>query len=315
MGLLNYGTMNIELTKWCNLECKHCYVVPEKCKKLLSVEEYGAFFEKYRKAGGVSVLLTGGEIFTRKDLISIVKRAYDAGLSVHLFTNGTLVSKSDINWIKEYVSFISISLDGRKEHHEDLRGVAGCYEKTMKTIEMLHKNQVQYMIQSTVTKCNINDMDWIIDIIREYNPVLVKLGFVCEVGSGEHADSYKLDQDMLGEFNKLAWHLCKAADNYHTRVVTNLISKAQFDVFYTSMENVLSPWMFPDGNIYICYAHSEKEKKYWKQSDAMLYPEALSGIEEKKELLINKILEKVETLEQFELLELVEKVQKTFVSG
>jgi MoaA/NifB/PqqE/SkfB family radical SAM enzyme len=97
MGQLNYESINIELTKWCNLRCKHCYVIPQKDQRIMDKGEYEAFFKRYWLAGGSSVLLTGGEIFTRKDLKDIVKSAYDTNLSVQLFTNGTLVSESDLD--------------------------------------------------------------------------------------------------------------------------------------------------------------------------------------------------------------------------
>lgn len=149
--MLKYESLNVELTKACNLQCKHCYLGDNSQKDTLEVNDYSKFFRRFYDNGGRGLLFTGGEVFLRDDLEQIVLEAVKNDLQVTIFTNGTLIKEKDISWIKENVSNLFISLDGPAAVHEQLRGVSGCFQETFNALQLLTENKIPVVLQTTVT--------------------------------------------------------------------------------------------------------------------------------------------------------------------
>ena len=131
-----YKQLQIYLTNQCNLRCPHCYMYANNARNNeLSTDEIKYIFKEFHKSGGENVILTGGEISLRKDLIEIIKCANNIGLKIELLTNGTLWSDSDINTIAPLISRIQISIDGfSEENNSKVRG-KGNFQKALETID------------------------------------------------------------------------------------------------------------------------------------------------------------------------------------
>jgi MoaA/NifB/PqqE/SkfB family radical SAM enzyme len=82
---------------------------------------------------------TGGEIFMRKDALTLMQYAHDLGMRVTLTTNGTLLKKETIKTLlKIPARSITLSLDGpHPKLHDTIRGQKNAFKKTMKTLEYL----------------------------------------------------------------------------------------------------------------------------------------------------------------------------------
>lgn len=112
----------IELTKGCNLRCKHCYIdAGEPRHKELSFQELSKLLNELNEAEVFSIYLTGGEPFLRSDILNIVQYACQLGFDVCLLTNGTLLTEEVINHIPKRIS-LGVSIDGIKALKE-IRGV------------------------------------------------------------------------------------------------------------------------------------------------------------------------------------------------
>ena len=91
-----HGTF--ELTSRCNLSCRICYVRHAPGDQTKAARELPAstWLDLVRQAvanGMVFLLLTGGEVFLRRDFFEIYEPLTRMGLVLALFTNGTLVTK------------------------------------------------------------------------------------------------------------------------------------------------------------------------------------------------------------------------------
>lgn len=124
----------IEVTFRCNCRCQMCPLYGVQTgggKEILGysreneemkLEEYKKLFEDLRDLGTQSVNLTGGEVFIRKDITEIIKYAKDSGFDVSITSNGGVITREiakDI--VRLGVNSITISLDGPKEVHENIR--------------------------------------------------------------------------------------------------------------------------------------------------------------------------------------------------
>ncbi len=152
--------IHFELTKRCNLRCKHCYVSSKGHEKELNFLEIKEILEQLQDAGALIVTFSGGEIFLRKDLPQILRCATQKFLTI-LLTNGTLITSDKAKIIREAgVKQVEISLYAdRSDVHDRITGVPGSHALTMKGLNLLADAGVAIVIKSLIMKFNVGEVD------------------------------------------------------------------------------------------------------------------------------------------------------------
>ena len=158
----------IEVTRRCPLECAHCYNnLPmgdvDARRSELTYEEHCRLLDEITEAGCLWLLYSGGEIFARKDFLSIYAYAKQKGLFITLFTNGTLITPKIADFLADHRPFaIEITLYGRtKDTYERLTGIPGSYERCMNGIRLLMERSLPLKLKTvgvTINKHEIWDM-------------------------------------------------------------------------------------------------------------------------------------------------------------
>ncbi len=131
----------IEVSYGCNLHCRMCYQDQErrrnKRNKEMTVEEVKRIIDQMPFK--TLITLTGGEILTKKyalELIKYAKRYHNC----NIVTNGTMINQKIANDLVAAQPFlIGLSLDGIGKAHDDIRGLAGVFDKTIKGIGFIQK--------------------------------------------------------------------------------------------------------------------------------------------------------------------------------
>jgi len=126
-----------------NLACLHCYAnAKESLPNELDTDDLKGLVDDLARMPWKneisSVGLTGGEFFTRKDAIEIIRYVSEKGFRVLISSNSLLLTDEDISFLAGLPNLkMSISLDGPvAEIHEEIRG-PGTYERTVKNIRKL----------------------------------------------------------------------------------------------------------------------------------------------------------------------------------
>lgn len=142
--------MHLYLTNECNLMCPHCYMFAgKKDKDELSSTEVFEILKNFKSIGGLGVVLSGGEIALRKDLVDIIKFANSLELKVDILSNGTLLTPGIIKQISPYIERAQISIDGySEESNSKVRGF-GNFDKSLQAVDLLFKNGVKTEIAIT----------------------------------------------------------------------------------------------------------------------------------------------------------------------
>ena len=113
-------------------------------------------------------IMTGGEPLVRKkDVIRLARKHQDCGFVI--FTNGTLIGPSYIEFLKKHLNMIPvISIEGM-EHSTDERRGTGMYKRAMMSVEMLHKEDLFFGTSITVTTENFQlvTSDAFVDNLRQ----------------------------------------------------------------------------------------------------------------------------------------------------
>jgi MoaA/NifB/PqqE/SkfB family radical SAM enzyme len=99
--------------------------------------------------------LSGGEPLLRKDIFALAKRVASHGCLVSMNTNGTLLDENKVYEVSNIFDLVVVSLDGPREVHDRIRGVAGTYDKAVEAIKLLKARGVRVGVNSVVTPWNI----------------------------------------------------------------------------------------------------------------------------------------------------------------
>ncbi|MBU1094304.1 MAG: radical SAM protein [Firmicutes bacterium] len=157
--------VTIELNTSCNWRCKHCYIDDFSYEYELSIQVLDKLFQDLRAMGVVDILLTGGEMFMRKDIVDILKLARSYFFDVSLFTNVSLIDIEKIKAIKElFIDHISCTLFSLDECiHDNVTGVKGSLQKVLNNLNLLRVNNINVEVKHIITNLNQNEYEKIVE--------------------------------------------------------------------------------------------------------------------------------------------------------
>ncbi|CAN5758663.1 hypothetical protein BH18ACI5_BH18ACI5_00010 [soil metagenome] len=170
-----------EATMRCNLECEFCYVgdllnVEGQWRTELTLEALGKAFPQRE---GFQISLTGGEIFMRKDIMSVLDLFKDKGYACgYLTTNGTIINEERAEALADlaaagFLKHISVSIDGPGELHDIARGQKGTFERTTAGLRRLQEAArrkhapLRVSINTTVAHESLEALDQMVDVAEE----------------------------------------------------------------------------------------------------------------------------------------------------
>lgn len=184
------------ITKRCNLHCKHCYIdsVDSRSsdRNLMQSElTTGECFKVIDQISEVNprlvLILTGGEPLLRKDIYDLIKYSRNKGITVFLGTNGCLFNNRIAERLMECgVSGCGISLDSLEPSVHDLfRGVRGAWKGAVKAAELCKEKGIAFQIQTTVTTNNITEIADIVRFSKSLGASAFQLFFLVCTGRGQ----------------------------------------------------------------------------------------------------------------------------------
>lgn len=184
-----------ELTSRCNLSCSMCYVRHAGHDRSARTRELPAeaWVNMARQAtdnGMVFMLITGGEVFVRKDFFEIYEPLTKLGLLIRLFTNGTLVT----NRVAERLAFAppnltSITLYGATAAtYEAVTGVSGSYARCCAGIEALLAHGIPLGLKATITRQNLGELEVMRQMARDWGLGFSANGLLTKRIDGTHSD-------------------------------------------------------------------------------------------------------------------------------
>jgi len=149
----------LELTTRCNVRCRHCYVCSESSPDELTLREWENILDQLAEAGTLMLTLTGGEPFTRPDLLDIVSHARRREFSVVLYTNGTLLGEAEADRLAAlHLHRVEISLLGScAETHDGITRVPGSFDRALNAARLLVQRNVQVQLKTTWMRANADE--------------------------------------------------------------------------------------------------------------------------------------------------------------
>jgi MoaA/NifB/PqqE/SkfB family radical SAM enzyme len=195
-----------EATMRCNLHCEFCYVgdflnIEGEWRQELTLEQLQRAFPEH---DDFQISLTGGEIFMRKDILSVLdlfrRKGYACG---YLTTNGTISSEERANALADlaaqgFLKHISVSVDGPRELHDAARGLKGTFERTCAGLRRLQEAARQrhaplrVSINTTVAHESLEALDRMVDVAEELGVDAIGLNHLMFSTPEEVAETVRL---------------------------------------------------------------------------------------------------------------------------
>lgn len=222
--------LHLHLTNKCNMRCPHCYMnAGEGYKDELSTDEIKELISNFNKVGGTHLSITGGEPVVRSDFSEIVEYADSLGMTISVFSNGTLWSDELIEKIaKCNVEGVQISLDGYDEESNSVVRGKGFFDKAMSTIDALIKKGIYVKIAVTPTYEVVKEnyqkyIDFSKQLIQKYTEDYIELNYSFFLMAGR-----ELDNDVIR----------KNKDDYYNiinKIVTAIYGEYEGDSFVANV--------------------------------------------------------------------------------
>lgn len=156
----------IELTRACNLPCKHCYISAGRARaNELTFEEITGLLDQLKQQGVFCVVFLGGEPMMHPRFSEIVAYAHDLGFVISIGTNGTYVTEEIVARLPREECYVSVSLDGIAYQKEIRR--KSTFEDIWQRLLLLKKHGIPTGIMTVMTDENIDELHQILDLAIE----------------------------------------------------------------------------------------------------------------------------------------------------
>lgn len=210
-------TVDLFLTRACNLKCCHCFAEGGRpLKDELLHEEWLSLFDQLEEMGVLQVRLTGGEPFMRRRILDILDYLKAKRFQKLLITNGTMLTEKTVEALAKSDITPTVSLDGATaEVHDAFRGVPGAFRRTLRGISFLRRSGMMYGLNTCVHSENVGQIE---DIIRFAARVgATRIGLLGIVQAGRAGKKEKSSLSGV-EYMMLSLRFMKLARKYADRI-------------------------------------------------------------------------------------------------
>lgn len=201
------------LTRRCNLKCRHCYAVAadHHFPGELTSSEAISVLDDLAGYGIPALILSGGEPLYRVDTLDLAKLAKAHGLYTALSTNGTPIKGAVADQIANIgFDYVGISLDGIGKTNDWFRGQDGAFDEALAGVRECKRRGIKVGLRFTMTRDNCEQLPNLLDLAKAEGVEKFYLSHLVYAGRG----------------NK---HRCEDTQWEVTRNALDLLIKRAFD--------------------------------------------------------------------------------------
>lgn len=155
----------IMLTNQCNLKCSYCFESHNSCHMSLETAKQIAQFLSNNCTGHQIAHITffGGEpmLYFDKTIVPLVEWIQETNLPItySMTTNGTLLNKENLSFLKDYNIRFMLSFDGvAQDNNRIMKSKKSSYNTILNSWNDIQANQLCSMVRSTVTKDTLSSL-------------------------------------------------------------------------------------------------------------------------------------------------------------
>ena len=190
-----------EVTHKCNYSCLHC------CSKSGNKEEFEMPYEKMidvlnqlENIGVEEIYFSGGEPFTRTDMIGLLRETRERNILANVSTNGSFLTKEMTLKLREIdVNLIHISLDSHIESQFNKFRGGEYYKKTIEAIRNAKNAGLYVRVGAVIWKENVDELYEMILFLRELGVDEIVFNWLVKVGRLKDNNDKSISLDRFNE--------------------------------------------------------------------------------------------------------------------
>ena len=155
------------LTRRCNLRCRHCYTVSADVEfpGELTHQQAMSVLDDLGGFGIPALILSGGEPLARRDFFELAERARELTRYLALSTNGTTLVGENADRVAEIgFDYVGISLDGIGAMNDWFRGQKGAFDQALAGVRACTTRGIKVGLRFTLTRDNADQLPELIDL-------------------------------------------------------------------------------------------------------------------------------------------------------
>lgn len=159
-----------ELTLRCNQACRFCGTRAGRASAdELDTTEARRLIEQLAELGVREISMHGGEAYLRCDFFEIVRAIRGHGISATLVTGGRGLTAEVARRMKDAgLSAVSVSIDGPRAVHDDLRGFDGSFDSAVRALQNLQAVGIDVGANTQVNRANLSGIRELYETLREH---------------------------------------------------------------------------------------------------------------------------------------------------
>ena len=228
-----------ELTRACDLACKHCRAeaTERRDPRELGTGEARALLNEIRAFGNPlpQLVMTGGDPLKRPDFFELVQHGVGLGIPVSVAPSGTrLLTEDAIRSLKANgIQSMSLSIDGSTAaSHDRFRGVDGCFESTLQAARCVTEESIPLQINTLITTETITGLPEVFRLLLDLGIMRWSLFYLIGTGRGRDLLEIRPSQcealhHWLYDLSKTAPFAIKATEAPHFRRVASVRMRAE----------------------------------------------------------------------------------------
>lgn len=190
--------LELQITRACNLRCRHCYIGDETAgARELSIEDIRKVLREFEEMQGLRVLISGGEPLTHNRFSEINALLPDFFVRKVLITNGLLLTQDILAELN--VHEIQISVDGLEQAHDALRG-RGTFRAAIAAIERAREAGFTVSVSTMVHAKNLDDFDGMERLFEELGVSDWTVDVPCVTGRLKERPEFAISPSVGGKY-------------------------------------------------------------------------------------------------------------------
>jgi len=194
----------VELTDFCNWNCKHCFNDSSSCKHDFIDSTKLISFLREMSANGVNILnFSGGEPLSHPQFNVIVDEASKLFQKVVILSNGTLINEKHVDCFKKYEDKITLRLTVNSstfEYMDDFVGKSGAFNRVNEVISLLVSAGINVEVAMICTPYNDDDMVDVAKLSKKLGASKLEIGVITSIGRAADYDDLIFSEDGFFKF-------------------------------------------------------------------------------------------------------------------
>lgn len=199
----------IHPTRQCNLRCLHCYSSSSpQVTETLNFDLLKNAITDLAAENYNWISFSGGEPTAYVPLPVLLRHAKRLALKTSVASNGIMLNQRRLDELAPLVDLMVLSLDGRPESHNKLRGSAKAFDQMASRLPLIRERQIPFGLVFTLTQHNLDELPWIMEFALAEGAGLLQIHPLENVGSAvtnlagsvpdalEGAYAYLLQQEL-----------------------------------------------------------------------------------------------------------------------